>query len=125
MQTLQDGVLKLMTQQGLHLQLSTTGIFLRSIAQCFGNPTLSHDFLALLKHPLTHSGKGRNIHNLMAMEIEVGQFNGTKILRGGPPFIDFDLLSGWAAKDPSKEIWVTMAFKYFPTTTNCKRDGVI
>ena len=41
----------------------------------------------------------------MVMEIEVGQFNGTKILRGGPPFIDFDLLSGWAAKGPSKEIW--------------------
>ena len=90
---------------GIPLQLSTTGIFLRSIAKCFGNPTFSHDFLALLKHPLTHSGKNRNIHNLMVMEIEVGQFNGTKILRGGPPFIDFDLLSGWAAKDPSKEIW--------------------
>jgi double-strand break repair protein AddB len=90
---------------GIPLQLSTTGIFLRSLAKCFGNPTSSHDFLALLKHPLTHSGKNRNIHNLMVMEIEVGQFNGTKILRGGPPFIDFDLLSGWASKDPSKEIW--------------------
>ena len=39
------------------------------------------------------------------MEIEVGQFNRTKILRGGPPFIDFNLLSSWAAKDPSTEIW--------------------
>ena len=81
---------------GTPLQLSTTGIFLRSIAQCFGNSTLSYDFLALLKHPLTHSGKGRNIHNLMTMERGVGQFNGAKILRGGPPFIDFDILSGWA-----------------------------
>ena len=91
---------------GTPLQLSTTGIFLRSIAQCFGNSILTHDFLALLKHPLTHSANGRNLHNLMVMEIEVGQFNGTKMLRGGPPFIDFELLSNWATKDTDKIVWI-------------------
>ena len=105
---------------GTPLQLSTTGIFLRSIAQCFGNSTLSYDFLALLKHPLTHSGKGRNIHNLMAMEIEVGQFNGAKILRGGPPFIDFDILSGWATKDPHKTIWVKWLTRIFQPLRDAK-----
>ena len=42
----------------------------------------------------------------MVMEIEVGQFNGTKMLRGGPPFIDFELLSNWATKDTDKIVWI-------------------
>lgn len=105
---------------GTPLQLSTTGIFLRSIAQCFGNSILSYDFLALLKHPLTHSGKSRNIHNLMVMEIEVGQVNGTKILRGGPPFIDFDILSNWSVKDPHKIIWVKWLKSIFKPLKDAK-----
>jgi double-strand break repair protein AddB len=85
---------------GSPLQLSPPGIFLRSIAQCFGQPIPPHQFLAILKHTLTHSGIDRNEHNLRTQRIEV------KVLRGGPQFVEFERLVTWAAETPEKAIWV-------------------
>jgi double-strand break repair protein AddB len=84
---------------GSPLQLSPPGIFLRSIAQCFGHPIPAHQFLAILKHTLTHSAAGRNEHNLRTQRIEV------KVLRGGPPFVEFDRLSTWATETSENALW--------------------
>ena len=91
---------------GTPLHLSTVGIFLRLVSNCFGKAITSHQFLALLRHTLTHSGTERNYHNLMVQQIEVGHVNGTKILRGGPPFVDFNILLAWAKNDPIKITWI-------------------
>ncbi len=84
---------------GIPLQLSPPGIFLRAIAQCFGQQILPHNFLALLKHTLTHSGKDRNEHNLRTQRVEIA------VLRGGPPFVEFTRLKSWADSDPEKILW--------------------
>lgn len=86
---------------GSPLQLSPPGIFLRSIAQCFGHPIAPHQFLAILKHTLTHSGLDRNEHNLRTQRIEV------RILRGGPPFVEFPQLLQWAEKTPEQMVWAS------------------
>ena len=85
---------------GRPLQLSPPGIFLRSIAQCFGHPIPPHQLLAILKHTITHSGTDRNEHNLRTQRAEV------KVLRGGPPFVEFTRLSDWAADTPETIQWV-------------------
>jgi double-strand break repair protein AddB len=85
---------------GIPLQLSPPGIFLRAIAQCFGRPILPHTFLAILKHTLTHSGTDRNEHNLRTQRAEA------KVLRGGPPFVEFSQLQKWADDDAQKAVWV-------------------
>jgi double-strand break repair protein AddB len=84
---------------GRPLQLSPPGIFLRSIAQCFGHPVAPHQFLAILKHTLTHSGANRNEHNLRTQRAEV------RVLRGGPPFVEFARLSEWAAETDEGTVW--------------------
>ena len=84
---------------GRPLQLSPPGVFLRAIAKCFGQPIAPHQFLAILKHTLTHSGTDRNEHNLRTQRAEV------QVLRGGPPFVEFARLSDWAAETPEKAQW--------------------
>ena len=42
----------------------------------------------------------------MVQQVEVGHVNGTKVLRGGPPFVDFNILLAWAKNDPIKITWV-------------------
>jgi double-strand break repair protein AddB len=98
---------------GIPLQLSPPGVFLRSIADCFGKPIAPHKLLSLLKHVLTNSGRERNLHNLMTQQLEVGTSGRTKILRGGPPFVDFDLLSGWAKNDAPKIAWAAWLKRIF------------
>jgi len=84
---------------GIPLQLSPPGIFLRLIAGCFGQTLSPQNFLAILKHTLTHSGVDRNEHNLKTQRAEI------KVLRGGPPFVDFDVLSEWASDGPENTVW--------------------
>ena len=90
-----------MISAGSPLQQTPPGIFLRSIANCFGRQILPHQFLALLKHTLTHSSDGRNEHNLRTQHAEI------KVLRGGPPFVEFDQLMAWAGDEAEKLTWVT------------------
>lgn len=90
---------------GVPLQLSPPGIFLRLIASCFGTQLAPHKFLSLLKHTLSHSGTDRNNHILMSQQAETGRFEGNQVLRGGPPFVNFEILTGWAQNDPVKTVW--------------------
>ncbi|MFP4273679.1 MAG: double-strand break repair protein AddB [Paracoccaceae bacterium] len=56
---------------GLPLQLSPPGRFLRHVSSLFRQDLSSELVLTLLKHPLTHSGEGRNRHLLLTRELEL------------------------------------------------------
>lgn len=56
---------------GRPLALSAPGRFLLQISSLFlRNPT-SAEFISLLKHPLCHSGSGRNVHLLCTRDLEL------------------------------------------------------
>ncbi|MBV1926194.1 MAG: double-strand break repair protein AddB [Rhodobacteraceae bacterium] len=69
---------------GLPLHLSPPGRFLRHIAGLFCERLNSEMLLTLLKHPLCHSGDGRNDHLLHTRDLEL------KIRRYGAPFPNAD-----------------------------------
>ncbi|WP_428546203.1 double-strand break repair protein AddB [Profundibacter sp.] len=76
---------------GLPLPMSAPGRFLLQIAGLFGQVLTSETLLALLKHPLTHSGDaGRGDHLRWARDLEL------HIRKNGPPFPTKDSLSTWA-----------------------------
>jgi len=56
---------------GLPLQLSPPGRFLRHVSSLFRQELTSELLLTLLKHPLCHSGEGRNRHLLLTRELEL------------------------------------------------------
>ena len=56
---------------GLPLHLSTTGRFMRQVGQLYSKDLSSGALLALLKHPLTHSGGKRNVHLRLSRELEL------------------------------------------------------
>jgi double-strand break repair protein AddB len=56
---------------GTPLHLSPPGRFLRHIAALFERPLDAEALLTLLKHPLTHSGGDRNIHQLNTQRLEL------------------------------------------------------
>ena len=56
---------------GLPLHLSATGRFMRQVGQLYSKDLSSGALLALLKHPLTHSGGKRNIHLRLSRELEL------------------------------------------------------
>jgi ATP-dependent helicase/nuclease subunit B len=72
---------------GLPLHLSPPGRFLRHIAGLFCEQLNSEMLLTLLKHPLCHSGEGRNDHLLHTRDLEL------KIRRFGDPFPNADSIS--------------------------------
>ncbi len=88
---------------GHPLPLTPPGTFLLMIAMLMGERVESEALLALLKHPLAHSGgDGRNQHLLRSRALEL------QLLRGGPPFVDFDAIADWAAArkdDPAAGEW--------------------
>lgn len=67
---------------GTPLQLSPPGRFLRHVAQLFVRKLDAEALLTLLKHPLTHSGSGRNTHQLNTQRLEM------RIRREGLPYPD-------------------------------------
>ena len=87
---------------GLPLPLSAPGRLLRLTAAARAEPLTAEGLLALLAHPLTHSGAGRGPHLRRTRELEL------ELLRGGPPFADLDALRVWAAardRDPGAAAW--------------------
>ncbi|MEP5731277.1 MAG: double-strand break repair protein AddB [Sulfitobacter sp.] len=72
---------------GTPLQLSPPGRFLRHIAGLYGRKLDTEALLTLLKHPLTHSGAGRNEHQLNTARLEM------QIRRDGLPYPDPDGLT--------------------------------
>ncbi|GHA47650.1 double-strand break repair protein AddB [Amylibacter ulvae] len=87
---------------GQPLDLSPPGIFLRLAGDFLGQKLTPQRLLAILKHPLTHSGGDRGEHQRRISEVEL------KILRGGDPEVNFEALHSWAQKqnDPASIQWV-------------------
>lgn len=69
---------------GTPLQLSPPGRFMRHVTGLFTQRLDAEALLTLLKHPLTHSGTGRNEHQLNTLRLEA------QIRRDGLPFPDAD-----------------------------------
>ncbi len=77
---------------GTPLHLSPPGRFLRHVAKLFVRKLDAEALLTLLKHPLTHSGAGRNTHLLNTQRLEL------RIRRDGLPYPTPDGIAEIAGK---------------------------
>lgn len=88
---------------GQPLSLTPPGLFLRQVAQLFGQPLTIDALLALLKHPVTATGSvhlGRNDQLRLTRDLEL------KLRREGPVFPDGDALRNWATLgDAARKVW--------------------
>lgn len=84
---------------GRPLALSAPGRFLRQIAAMIGGERGAMPLIALLKHPLTHSGAGRGPHLLALRVFELWLRNRAQ------PFPGPDDLTGFAASRPAHAPW--------------------
>lgn len=75
---------------GIPLQLTPPGRFLRHVAELFTKPLSAEALLALLKHPLCHTGAARNEHLRMTRDLELS------LRRYGPPFPTLETLLTFA-----------------------------
>lgn len=81
---------------GLPLHLSPPGRFLRHVAGLFLRKLDSEALLTLLKHPLTHSGGDRNIHQLNTQRLEL------QLRRDGLPYPTADSVLRLSQKTVSR-----------------------
>ena len=77
---------------GTPLHLSPPGRFLRHVAQLFLAPLGAEALLTLLKHPLSHSGADRNLHQLNTQRLEL------RMRRDGLPYPDAESVLACARK---------------------------
>ncbi|APX13099.1 double-strand break repair protein AddB [Tateyamaria omphalii] len=77
---------------GTPLHLSPPGRFLRHVAGLFQATLDAEALLTLLKHPLTHSGANRNLHQLNTQRLEL------RMRRDGLPYPEADSLKRCAQK---------------------------
>ncbi|MGC1494927.1 MAG: double-strand break repair protein AddB [Sulfitobacter sp.] len=108
---------------GTPLQLSPPGRFLRHVAGLMVRRLDAEGLLTLLKHPLTHSGTNRNLHQLNTQRLEM------QIRRDGLPFVDVDGLQRIAQKvaaklvDPAEFLawveWITATFTALDGKGSC------
>ncbi|KIC49774.1 double-strand break repair protein AddB [Tateyamaria sp. ANG-S1] len=77
---------------GTPLHLSPPGRFLRHVAGLFQTPLDAEALLTLLKHPLTHSGINRNLHQLNTQRLEL------RMRKDGLPYPEADSLKRCAAR---------------------------
>ncbi len=75
---------------GRPLALSPPGRFLRQIPRLFGQKLTAERLIALLKHPLTHTGADRGPHLRLTRELEL------HLRRHGPAFPEPGDLIAWA-----------------------------
>lgn len=78
---------------GLPLQLSPPGRFLRHVAQLFTQRLNNEKLMALLKHPLCHSGAERGEHLLLTRDLELF------LRKNGPPFPDAESLGAYQTRE--------------------------
>lgn len=81
---------------GIPLQLSPPGRFLRHIAALFTRQLDAEALLTLLKHPLTHSGADRNLHQLNTQRLEL------QLRKDGLPYPDAESVLNLARKVVAK-----------------------
>jgi ATP-dependent helicase/nuclease subunit B len=84
---------------GRPLALSPPGRILLQTAALYGRKTGAEALLALLKHPLCHSGAGRGEHLRHTRDLEL------HLRRSGPPFPRPEDLAAWAAAKPDRGTW--------------------
>ncbi|MFT4959399.1 MAG: ATP-dependent helicase/nuclease subunit B [Paracoccaceae bacterium] len=92
---------------GLPLHLSPPGRFLRHVAGLFCERLNSEMLLTLLKHPLCHSGEGRNDHLLHTRDLEL------HIRRNGPPYPGAESLAVFGKKRDLPEEWLNWVTNSF------------
>ena len=93
---------------GSPLQLSPPGRFLRHVSSLFNRKLTAEALLTLLKHPLCHSGEGRNTHLLHTRDLELA------IRRKGMTFPEPDKLRHWASAQKSPpENWIEWVISNF------------
>ncbi|NOR62450.1 MAG: double-strand break repair protein AddB [Rhodobacteraceae bacterium] len=79
-------------------KLTAPGVFLRMVAASLGHPLSPVNLLEILKHPLC--GQDRLAHIGLTRRFE------SEALRGGPPALDLNGFSDWAAKIEGAEAWL-------------------
>lgn len=84
---------------GRPLALSPPGRFLLQTAALMLRQPRSQELIALLKHPIAHSGGGRGPHLLTTREWEL------HLRRHGPPAPGADDVIRWAADRPQRAAW--------------------
>ncbi len=84
---------------GQPLALSPPGRFLRQVAALFGRPLTAEALLAILKHPLAHSGAGRGPHLRLTRDLELD------LRRHGPAFPAGADLLAWAGRGEGRAAW--------------------
>ena len=100
---------------GTPLQLSPPGRYLRHVGNLFLRKLDAEALLTLLKHPLTHSGGDRNLHQLYTQQFEL------RLRRNGLPFPTAEGIQKIAAKAAEKMddaapflAWVNWVASTFP-----------
>jgi len=90
---------------GLPLPMSAPGRFLLQTAALFGQVLTSENLLALLKHPLIHTGEaGRGDHLRWTRDLEL------YTRKNGPPFPTKNSLIAWAATHNDDGRWAWAAW---------------
>jgi double-strand break repair protein AddB len=98
---------------GLPLALSPPGRFLRQVADLMGRPLTADMLLALLKHPLCHTGSDRGDHLRHARDLEL------HIRRNGLPFPTSTALRAWATDDRAAWCaWLATLIDHAATVTD-------
>ncbi|MDQ2065197.1 double-strand break repair protein AddB [Xinfangfangia sp. CPCC 101601] len=106
---------------GQPLQQTAPGRFLRLVAGAMAAPLTLDRLLALLKHPLTHSGTGRGPHLRLTREVEL------HLRKRGPAFPDASFVRDWssafAAKknDPDALAWGLAVAAFLETAATTHR----
>ncbi len=86
---------------GQPVPLTPPGIFLRRVIGVAGGPLTPVALVSILKHPLCGGAEGRKAHLSMTRRLEL------QVLRGGPPEVDWDALTEWAAKQGEDfPVWI-------------------
>jgi len=97
---------------GRPLGLSAPGRFLRQVAELFLNRLDVPRLLALLKHPLTHSGEGRGDHLRHTRDLEL------YLRRRSLPFPDAQILAGFAPDPGPRQDWAQWLGATLPASSD-------
>lgn len=98
---------------GIPLQLTPPGRFLRQVGALLTRQVTSSTLLALLKHPLTHTGGARNEHLRFTRDLELW------LRREGVPYPTPNTLTLWAEKqkDETSKNWVSWIIDHTATAS--------
>ncbi len=100
---------------GLPLHLSPPGRFLRQVAGLLAHRLDAQALLSLLKHPLTHSGSDRNVHQLRTQRLEL------RMRRDGLPYPTAEKIVETAQKITHKDVEDMVDWAHWVTTIICGR----